>query len=127
MFGLVLNTPLAGNGRKNQSLKNISKFTLEISGKKLLLYSEECLEPSRTSTMRLFSENSQRLKDFIYFAKKSIVDVQLASKYISGINHQIYPFFRSSKILIYPLNVLCSHKKVEILKSFLSLISLISY
>ena len=127
MFGLVLNTPLSGNGRKNQSLKNISKFTLEISGKKLLLYSEECLEPSRTSTMRLFSENSQPLKDFIYFAKKSIVDVQLASKYISGINHQIHPFFRSSKILIYPLNVLCSHKKVEILKSFLSLISLISY
>ena len=44
------------------------------------------------------------------YNKRSIVDVQLGSKYASGVNHGSPPRFHNSGILIYPwTNVLCSH------------------
>ena len=77
---------------------------------------EAHLEPIRTSTMELFSQ------------KKSIKDIRLGSKNASGINHQILLMFHNSGILIYPptMSILCSHKRVDNLESFISLISLLS-
>ena len=65
---------------------------------------------------------------YLFSQKSSIVDVRLDSKYVSDINHQIPPFFHNSGILIYRLtmNVLCSHIRVEVVKSFISSISLLS-
>ena len=50
-----------------------------------------------------------------------MVEVQLGSKYVSFRNHQMPPIFDNSGILIYlgTINVLCSHKKLEILESFI--------
>ena len=45
-------------------------------------FTEVCLEPSRTSTIALFCENSERLKVINYFRIKSpIEEVRLGSKY----------------------------------------------
>lgn len=41
------------------------------------------LEPSRTPTMKLFSENSWWLLAFKYFSSTSIIDVRLGFKYAS--------------------------------------------
>ena len=58
-----------------------------------------------------------------------MVEVQLGSKYVSFMNYQMPPIFDNSGILIYlgTINVLCSHKKLEILKSFIKLILLLSF
>ena len=65
---------------------------------------------------------------YLFLEKSSIVDVRLAFKYTSGHNQQISPIFHNNGILIYPstMNVLCTHKRVESLRCFISLISLLS-
>ena len=47
---------------------------------------ETHLEPSRTATMKLFCEDSSRLKEVNYFHKNSMEDVRLCS-----INTSLYP------------------------------------
>ena len=52
--------------------------------KNVMTLSEAHLEPSQTSTMKLFCENSKQLSVVNYFRKKnSIVNVRLGSKYAS--------------------------------------------
>ena len=41
--------------------QNTSNANIESAGKSTFLKTEEYLEPSRTSTMKLFCENSKRL------------------------------------------------------------------
>ena len=57
MFDWILNTPLAGSARENQSLKvkvKIINFTLKKVGKQFFLYSKTYLGNSRISAMELF-------------------------------------------------------------------------
>lgn len=62
---------------------------------------------------RLTAKNCQ-----LFWQQSSVVDVLLGCQYVFSINHQIPPPFHNNGILIYPrtMNVLCSHKIVEILK-----------
>ena len=52
----------------------------------------------------------------------------MSSEYVSSINRQLPPIIHNSRRLIYQrtMNTICSHRRVEILKSFISLISLLS-
>ena len=97
---------------------------METSGKNIIIFRSLFRTQSKIYDEAFFCENSWRVKMENCFSKKSsIVNVRMGSKYACGINHQITPGFYNSGILIYPrtVNLLWSHKVVEILKSFISL------
>ena len=63
---------------------------------------EAYLEPSQTTTMKLFCENSQRLKAVDYFSKKSfVVEVPLGSKYASALNKENNENYRNNLRIYY--------------------------
>ena len=74
------------------------------------------LEPSQTSTMNPFNENSSLLKAVNYFHKKiSILDDRLYSKYASDFYFNLLLHFNISNLLRYRLKQYLRTKRTKAL------------